>query len=1008
MTSKTIAGAFVALLFFSGSAAAATRTYTGSQNAGWSHAGNWREGVAPVNGDRVVIDPGSRAASSHNDLSNLQLESIQFRSGSFSHAVTGNGLTFTGSNPISITAPLQVRFEVPVRLTSPSPRVEITAGGNEPRPYVTFVDLQLAGGTATFFAPQGFVGWTRITQTGPASIELTAASVNLGADSAFSGGLGIAATEIGASPGSFGTLAGSTTLRSGSGALAIFAGGTIAESFDLRATGVGAGLRGGGNQFTGSVNLTGRQILAGTFQGPIAGTGRLVVGSDLGEGSVTLANPANTFSGGVEVKRALRLAAAEVIPDTSELVLDEAGARVELGPFTETVRRLDCSASGALKWTPGAMLRIREASRLDGCDLEIDLPAGYVAPAEITLVKNESGAPIAGQFSDFPQDRSVMVNGVERFISYSGGASRQDIALVSKSAVASVDVLVPLTGQATVGQVIAQPGVIRARDASGNPLGNALFRASVAEGCGTFASAGASVELLSNPQGVVTLPSFHATGFNRTCSFAINAIPMGAGTHGFLTVYDPDTLSVVVRHPYVTQAPGTQFFVSANVMAGGVEGVGVGGIPTRWEVVSITGNASATFDGDVVPSSSEQDFARLTGNGEAGVYDVRIHAGSLVGALRVTQPAVPRTWAVGPDRNVIAILDGGAGCGIAQSSYEPHSSLTAVPGWSVGNIHRLTLTGCNETVALRLYLDSGEPNAMVMRYGPAQGDATARWRAIPTTVRNRGFDFVLRDGIDDDDLARNGSITVTLSVAFPQRNRQGMWWSGEAENGWGMSIVQHRDTLFSVIYTYDNAGKPIWYVMPGGTWNAAHTAYTGSLYVPRGSPFFDYNVAAFLPGGPVGTATLTFNDSFPFTTTLDYTIGGVTGRKSIDRQSILGSGGQRLVRGDMWWGGETQNGWGVAVLGEGPTLFSVWFTYDAAGAPTWFVMPGGSWIGDDKYTGILYRTLGSPWLGRPYNPALLQPIPIGEFSLQFSGVHGRMQYTNEGRSDVLKLFRQPF
>jgi hypothetical protein len=40
------------------------------------------------------------------------------------------------------------------------------------------------------------------------------------------------------------------------------------------------------------------------------------------------------------------------------------------------------------------------------------------------------------------------------------------------------------------------------------------------------------------------------------------------------------------------------------------------------------------------------------------------------------------------------------------------------------------------------------------------------------------------------------------------------------------------DLLFNVFYVYDSAGKPQWVVMPGGTWNAAFSAFTGPLYIP--------------------------------------------------------------------------------------------------------------------------------------------------------------------------------
>jgi hypothetical protein len=56
-----------------------------------------------------------------------------------------------------------------------------------------------------------------------------------------------------------------------------------------------------------------------------------------------------------------------------------------------------------------------------------------------------------------------------------------------------------------------------------------------------------------------------------------------------------------------------------------------------------------------------------------------------------------------------------------------------------------------------------------------------------------------------------------VAIAASEAPWQDLWWSGSVENGWGMSVVQHRDQLFSVIYAYDAAGAPTWYVMSGGT-----------------------------------------------------------------------------------------------------------------------------------------------------------------------------------------------
>src|SRR2546423_11717949 len=126
--------------------------------------------------------------------------------------------------------------------------------------------------------------------------------------------------------------------------------------------------------------------------------------------------------------------------------------------------------------------------------------------------------------------------------------------------------------------------------------------------------------------------------------------------------------------------------------------------------------------------------------------------------------------------------------------------------------------------------------------------------------------------------------------------------------------------------------------MPGGSWNAEHTKYSGALYVPRGSPYTAYDAARFQPGAAVGTASLTLNAIN--SAMLEYTIDGVSGSKAVAREDFaradLAPGADY---GDMWWGGAAQNGWGIAVLQQYRSLFAVWFPYDASGAPTWFVMP---------------------------------------------------------------------
>jgi hypothetical protein len=234
---------------------------------------------------------------------------------------------------------------------------------------------------------------------------------------------------------------------------------------------------------------------------------------------------------------------------------------------------------------------------------------------------------------------------------------------------------------------------------------------------------------------------------------------------------------------------------------------------------------------------------------------------------------------------------------------------------------------------------------------------------------------------------------------------QDMWWN-PGENGWGMSLVQHDDTLFGALYTYDANGKPTWVVLPGGAWDSTHTIYSGSVYRPAGTPFFAYNAANLSVGGAVGTISLTFQDAND--AILDYTIGGITGRKFVTRE-IFASGSTTVGNhSDLWWGGASQNGWGITVLQQADTLFAVWYTYDATGNPTWYVMPGGTWTSPGTYEGKLYRTTSSSWIGSAYDASKLNVVEAGTFKFQFNGDNATFAYSADGHAGSIPLVKEPF
>ena len=250
------------------------------------------------------------------------------------------------------------------------------------------------------------------------------------------------------------------------------------------------------------------------------------------------------------------------------------------------------------------------------------------------------------------------------------------------------------------------------------------------------------------------------------------------------------------------------------------------------------------------------------------------------------------------------------------------------------------------------------------------------------------------------------SVSV-VAVAQGPADYTDMWWAGAVENGWGVSITQHGSIQFNVVYAYDNMGKPVWYVMPGGSWNAAQTAFSGALYLPTSSPFNVYDKTQFRVGSEIGNAVITYLSSGQ--ATLEFTINGIRGSKNLQRQIYAADDGQpKLQVNDLWWAGSQEDGWGMNIAQQGRMLFPVWYTYDASGKATWFPVPGGTWNGT-AFTGDLYTTTSSPWLGVPYNASSFQVTKVGSMTINFTDQNNAtMTYSVNGISQTKFIVRQPY
>ena len=265
----------------------------------------------------------------------------------------------------------------------------------------------------------------------------------------------------------------------------------------------------------------------------------------------------------------------------------------------------------------------------------------------------------------------------------------------------------------------------------------------------------------------------------------------------------------------------------------------------------------------------------------------------------------------------------------------------------------------------------------------------------------------------------NASLVVRVPFDYFVTNVQGgtsfsfhdMWWSGPPENGWGMSIAQHGDKLFSIVFAYDDAGKPTWYSMSDGYWyGGVGNEFIGGMVTPKGAPFFAYDASrlSLYETGKFGGARLRFQGEGRGRLLMDFVTRKAD--KAIERYDFSKDIPSPISGvGDLWWGGPSQSGWGVSIIEQKGALFSIWLTYDDDGNATWFAMTDGQWTSPNTYEGRMHRTAGSPLLGAAYDASKFRATDVGPYKLRFVGPNSaQLEYNVEGRTGTLSLSRTPF
>ena len=109
----------------------------------------------------------------------------------------------------------------------------------------------------------------------------------------------------------------------------------------------------------------------------------------------------------------------------------------------------------------------------------------------------------------------------------------------------------------------------------------------------------------------------------------------------------------------------------------------------------------------------------------------------------------------------------------------------------------------------------------------------------------------------------------------------------------------------------------------------------------------------------------------------------------------------------LWWN-ERESGWGMSLTQQGTILFMAWYTYDAAGAPVWYVISNCPLTGS-TCTGDIFTVSGGVPVTVPWNNPPLAVAPVGKGTFAFGDVNNAtFTYTLNGVASVENLTRQIF
>lgn len=168
-------------------------------------------------------------------------------------------------------------------------------------------------------------------------------------------------------------------------------------------------------------------------------------------------------------------------------------------------------------------------------------------------------------------------------------------------------------------------------------------------------------------------------------------------------------------------------------------------------------------------------------------------------------------------------------------------------------------------------------------------------------------------------------VATSMAASLAQRSpfTQGHWWDS-SRSGNGFEIFNTAEQAMVIWYTYDDAGRPIWYTAQGDV---------ASLGTQQSWPLLQHRWSDGRKGGYDVVGSLRLDVRHAEAIDVAWEVRGKRGTWSIQPFTLSSIVNEVDHTGS--WFDSANSGWGLTFTEQGDVVGGVLFTYDTAGAPTW-------------------------------------------------------------------------